>query len=256
VTHLRELLLARSRLPVPPQKPEVAVPAVRPDEGHKTSRIGIGAGSRDGRRFGEIHLRPTYHDLLDHDAGYTRGAQIQFFDMRWRHYQGDDNLRLEEFKPLDIASVSPRNDFFSPVSWKINVGWTRKRFPDGVEPLVFRLNGGPGLAYGAPGLFGGNAVYYGFIEVALDAGSRFESNYTLGAGPAIGLLADVSDRWAVNLQARSLRYGLGDDHWSRELVLEQRYALGRQSALRLNLSRKQEFRDYWNSGQLSLYFYF
>jgi hypothetical protein len=256
VTHMRELLLARSRLPVPPQKPEVAVPAVRPDEGHKTSRIGIGAGSRDGRRFGEIHLRPTYHDLLDHDAGYTRGAQIQFFDMRWRHYQGDDNLRLEEFKPLDIASVSPRNDFFSPVSWKINVGWTRKRFPDGVEPLVFRLNGGPGLAYGAPGLFGGNAVYYGFIEVALDAGSRFESNYTLGAGPAIGLLADVSDRWAVNLQARSLRYGLGDDHWSRELVLEQRYALGRQSALRLNLSRKQEFRDYWNSGQLSLYFYF
>jgi hypothetical protein len=254
--HRHELLLARSRLEVPPQKPEMPVPSVRPDEGHKTSRIGIGAGSRDGRRFGEIHLRPTYHDLLDHDAGYTRGAQIQFFDMRWRHYQGDDGLRLEEFKPLDIASVSPRNDFFSPVSWKINVGWTRKRFPDGGEPLVFRLHGGPGLAYNAPAVFGGNAVYYGFIETALDASTRFESNYTLGAGPAIGLLTNVSDRWAVNLQARSLRYGLGDDHWARELVLEQRYALGRQSALRLNLSRKQEFRDYWNSGQLSLYFYF
>jgi hypothetical protein len=256
VAHRRELLLARSRLPVPPQKPEIPVPAVRPDEGHKTSRIGIGTGSRDGRRFGEIHLRPTYHDLLDHDAGYTRGAQIQFFDMRFRHYQDDDGLRLEDFKPLDIASVSPRNDFFSPVSWKINVGWTRKHLADGAEPLVFRLNGGPGLAYAAPRLFGGNAVYYGFLEVALDASKRFESNYSLGAGPAIGLLADISDRWAVNLKARSLRYGLGDDHWARELVLEQRYALGRQSALRLNLSRKQEFRDYWNSGQLSLYFYF
>jgi hypothetical protein len=256
VAHRRELLLARSRLDVPPQKPVVPVPAVRPDQGHETSRIGLGAGSRDGRRFGEIHLRPTYHDLLDQDAGYTRGAQIQFFDMRWRHYQDDDGLRLEEFKPLDIASVSPRNDFFSPVSWKINVGWTRKRFPDGAEPLVFRLHGGPGLAYDAPGVFGGNAVYYGFIEAALDADSRFESNYTLGAGPAIGLLADVTKRWGIHLQARSLRYGLGDDHWSRELMLEQRYALGRQSAMRLNLSRKQEFRDYWNSGQLSLYFYF
>ncbi|GAB4511664.1 MAG: DUF4105 domain-containing protein [Sulfuricaulis sp.] len=256
VTHMRELLLARSRLDIPPQKPEVPVPSVRPDEGHKTSRISIGAGSRDGRRFGEIHLRPTYHDLLDQDAGYTRGAQIQFFDMRWRHYQDDDGLRLEEFKPLDIASVSPRNDFFSPVSWKINVGWTRKRFPDGAEPLVFRLNGGPGLAYSSSGLFGGNVVYYGFIEASLDAGSHFDSNYTLGAGPAIGLLADITERWGVNLQARSLRYGLGDDHWSRELALEQRYALTRQSAVRLRLSRKQEFQDYWNSGDLSVHFYF
>jgi hypothetical protein len=252
---MRELLLARSRLQVPPQKPEVPVPSVRPDEGHKTSRIGIGAGSRDGRRFGEIHLRPTYHDLLDHDAGYTRGAQIQFFDMRWRHYQDDDGLRLEDFKPLDIFSLSPRSDFFNPVSWKINVGWTRKRFPDD-EPLVFRLNGGPGLAYGAPGLFDGNAVYYGFIEAALDVGKRFDQGYALGVGPAIGLLTNVSDRWAVNLQARSLRYGLGDDHWSRELALEQRYALTRQSAVRLRLSRKQEFQDYWNSGDLSLHLYF
>ena len=254
--HRHELLLARNRLEVPPQKPEVPVPSVRPDEGHKTSRIGIGAGSRDGRRFGEIHLRPTYHDLLDHDAGYTRGAQIQFFDMRWRHYQGDGGLRLEEFKPLDIASVSPRNDFFNPVSWKINVGWTRKRFPDGAEPLVFRLHGGPGLAYNASTLFGDNSVYYGFIEVALDANSRFENNYTLGAGPAVGLLADMTDRWGVNLQARSLRYGIGDDHWSRELALEQRYTLTRQSAIRLRLSRKQEYQDYWNSGDLSVHFYF
>jgi hypothetical protein len=150
VTRMRELLLARSQLPVPPQKPEIPVPAVRPDEGHKTSRIGLGAGGRDGRRFGEIHLRPTYHDLLDQDAGYTRGAQIQFFDMRFRQYEGDGGLRLEEFKPLDIFSLSPRNDFFDPVSWKINVGWTRKQLADGAEPLVFRLQGGPGLAYAAP----------------------------------------------------------------------------------------------------------
>ena len=99
-------------------------------------------------------------------------------------------------------------------------------------------------------------IYYGFLEAALDVSSRFDRDYALGAGPAIGVLANVSDRWGVNLHARSLRYGLGDDHWSRELVLEQRYSLGRQSALRLNLSRKQEFREYWNSGDLSLQFYF
>ena len=256
VAHRRELLLARSQLEVPPQKPEIPVPEDRPDEGHKTSRIGLGAGSRDGRHFREIHLRPTYHDLLDQDAGYTRGAQIQFFDMRFRQYDGEGGLRVEEFRPLDISSLSPRDDFFEPVSWKVNVGWARKRMPDGSEPLVIRLNGGPGLAWAAPRLFGYNAVYYGFIEAALDASRRFESNYTLGAGPAIGLLTDITPHWGAHLKARALRYGLGDDHWARELALEQRYALSRQSAVRLRLSRKQEFRDYWNSGDISVHFYY
>lgn len=254
--HMHELLLARSRLNIPPQKPEVPAPPVRPDEGHETSRVGVGVGSRDGRRFGEIHVRPTYHDLLDDPAGYTRGAQIQFFELRARQYQGEGGLSLEEFMPLDIVSLTPRNNFFNPVSWKVNIGWTRKRFPGDAEPLIFRLSGGPGLAYNAPGTSGGNAVYYGFFEAALDASSRYASHYTLGAGPAVGLLADLSERWGIHLQARSLRYGLGDDHWSRELALEQRYTLTRQSALRLKLLRKQEFHAYWNSANLSLYFYF
>ena len=256
IDHMRNILLARSRLEVPPQNPEVPVPSVRPDEGHKTSRIGIGAGSRDGRRFEEINLRPTYHDLLDDDAGYTRGAQIQFFNLRWRHYRGDDGLRLEEFQPLDIASLSPRNDYFNPVSWKVNVGWARKHFSRDEEPLVFRLNLGPGLAYSLSGLFGGSAVYYGFLEAALDVGKRFEDDYALGAGPSIGLLANLSDRWKMNLHARSLRYGLGDDHHARELVLEQRYALTRQSALGLQLYRKQEFQNYWSGGDINLNIYF
>lgn len=253
---MRDLLLTRSKLDTPPQKPEIPVPSVRPEEGHKTSRIGMGVGSRDGRHFEEIHLRPTYHDLLDDSGGYTSGAQIQFFDLTLRHYRGDESVRMEEFRPIDILSLSPRNDFFNPVSWKINVGLARKRFSSEEEPLVFRLNGGPGLAYSASGSYDGSSVYYGFFEVALDVGKRFDQSYALGAGPSVGLLADVSDLWRVNLYARSLRYGMGDDHQARELTFEQRYSLTRQSALRLKLSRKQEFREYWNSGDISLQLYY
>ena len=142
------------------------------------------------------------------------------------------------------------------MSWKVNVGWARKHFSRDEEPLVFRLNLGPGLAYGLSGLFDGRAVYYGFLEAALDVGKRFEDDYAVGAGPSIGLLANLSDRWKMNLHARSLRYGLGDDHHARELVLEQRYALTRQSALGLQLYRKQEFRNYWSGGDINLNFYF
>lgn len=253
---MHELLLARSRLEVPLQRPEVPVPVVRPDQGHKTSRLAAGIGSRGGRYFEEISLRPTYHDLMDDDGGYTRGAQIEFFNMRWRHYRGDDSLRLEEFTPLNIFSLSPRDDFFNPVSWKINIGWTRKHFSDKDEPLIFRASGGSGLAFNAPGSHEGNSVYYGFLEAALDAGKRFDQDYAMGMGPAFGWLTDISDRWRINLYARSLRYGLGDAHNARELTLEQRYSLNRQSALRLGLHRKQEFQDYRNGADISLQYYF
>lgn len=253
---MHELLLVRSRLEVPLQQPEVPVPAVHPDEGHKTSRLALGVGSRGGRRFEEINLRPTYHDLMDDDGGYTRGAQIEFFNMRWRHYRGDDGPRLEEFTPLNIVSLSPRDDFFAPVSWKINVGWTRKYFADSDEPLILRASGGPGLAFNMPGSHEGKSVYYGFLEAALDAGKRFDRDYALGAGPTAGWLTDISDRWRINVYARSLRYGLGDAHNARELTLEQRYALNRQSALRLGLHRKQEFRDYRNAAEISLQYYY
>lgn len=255
-SHLHELLLARNRVDIPPQKPQVPMPMVRPDQGHKTSRLGMAIGSRGGRRYEDIRIRPTYHDLMDDDGGYTPGAQIQFFDTTLRHYRGDAGLRLEEFKPLDIASLSPHDEFFKPTSWKLNVGWTRKRFSETDEPLVLRFNGGPGLAYNAFGARGGTSVYYGFLETSLDVGKRFDQDYAWGIGPSVGWLANPSERWRVNLFARSLRYGLGDEHWARELNLEQRYSLTRQSALRFQLYRKQEFQNYWNGGDISLYFYF
>ena len=252
----RDMLLARSHLEVPPQRPDVPMPAVRPDQGHKTSRLAAGIGIRDGRHFEDISLRPTYHDLMDDDGGYTRGAQIQFFDTTLRYYRSDDSVRLEELTPLNIFSLSPRDDFFTPVSWKINIGWTRKHFTDTNEPLVLRASGGSGLAFNAPGSREGSSVYYGFLEAALDVGKRFDRDYALGMGPALGWLTNISDRWRINLYARSLRYGLGDAHNARELTLEQRYSLNRQSALRVGLHRKQEFQDYWNGAEISLQYYY
>jgi hypothetical protein len=254
--YLHDMLLARSRLDVPSQRPDVPEPAVRPDQGHKTARLAAGVGSASGREFEEFRLRPSYHDLMDDQGGYTRGAQIQFFDTAVRHYRGSGSLRLEHLTPLDIVSLSPRDEFFRPVSWKFNIGLTRDHFAKNDEPLVFRANGGPGLAYNVPGSSDGHAVYYGFLEASLDAGKRYHRGYALGIGPGIGWLADLSQRWRVHLHARALRYGLGDTHEARALILEQRYTLTRQSAVRLDLFRKKAFHDCWNGVELSLHLYF
>ncbi len=241
------ILLARNALAVPSQAPTVTVPQIRPDEGHRSSRVGIGGGHGDGRGFWELQLRPTYHDLLDDDGGYTQNAQIQFFNLTVRNYQGEGRARVENFVPLDIVSLSPRDDYFKSLSWKISAGWWRKRFPNGDEPMVFRLNGGPGFAWDLSDSFRATPVIYGILEGALDVSNRFSSSYAIGLGPNLGVLADLTGSWRVNLFARSLRYGLGDEHDVRELVLEQRITLDRQHALRVSLERKQEFDHYADS---------
>ena len=78
----------RSRIAASTDDPPVPAPQVRPDQGHGTSRIAVGGGRRDGANFVELRARPTYHDLMDPDAGYVRGAQIEYLDIAVRDYSG------------------------------------------------------------------------------------------------------------------------------------------------------------------------
>jgi hypothetical protein len=253
---LREMLAARSQIRLASQLPDIPTPAARPDEGHKTSRLSIGMGKRDKEKYQELEIRPAYHDMMDADAGYTTGAQIKFLDLKLRHYTDGDGVHVESFLPLDIASISPRDDYFRPTSWKINVGWTRKRFPDGSEPLVSRLNGGAGVAMRLSDSYTHGPVAYSLLEGALDYSGQFRTDYALGVGPSVGLLADITGIWRINVYGRWLRYGLGDSHNTGVLGVEQRLSLGRQSALKITFDRRQEFNRYWNNGQIAWQVYF
>lgn len=252
----RELLLARSGLNVPAATPAIEVPATRPDQGHKSLRVGLGLGSRDGVAYEELTIRPAYHDQNDPGAGYIRGAQIQFFNLALRHYGEGIGTRIEEFVPIDIFSLSPRNEFFRSLSWKVNVGWVRKRLADGSEPMVARLNAGGGYAWDAPSLDQPVAQTYAFIDATLEQSGHYVRDYAFGMGPAVGVIADVNSNWRINAYARVQRFALGEPHTTSELTLLQRYSIGPQTALRLELARKMEFDMSWIDVRLSLQQYF
>jgi Domain of unknown function (DUF4105) len=252
----RTLLLARSQLNEPAATPVVEVPATRPDQGHKSLRVSLAVGNREGVAYQELAVRPAYHDQNDPGAGYIRGAQIQFFNFTLRHYGDETGTRVEELIPIDIFSLSPRNDFFQSLSWKVNVGWARKRLPDGSEPLLGRLNAGAGFAWDTPSLDQPVAQTYIFMDATLESTSQYDSHYALGMGPAAGIIADISSNWRVNAYARVQRFGLGEPHTTAEITLLQRYTIGRQTALRLELTRKMEFDMSWNDVRLSLQQYF
>ncbi len=247
----RRLLVARSRLDVPPQTPEVAAPEVRPEQGHGTARIGAGAGRRDGVNFQELRLRATYHGIMDPEEGYARGAQIEFFDSAFRRYESG-STRLESLTPIDIVSLAPRDDFFQPWSWKIAAGWTRVRVSDGGEPLIPSVDGGGGVAWATDD----HRLFYAFADGSARAHHRLDEGYALGAGASVGALLDWSSRWRTHAYARGLRYFLGQRDTPTALGLEQRVTLGRDVALRLDLARNREMGHSFNVGSAAVLFYF
>jgi hypothetical protein len=248
----RELLTARSQLEAVTQTPGAPVPKVRPDQGHGSSRAALRAGREDGSDFQELQVRATYHDIMDSDDGYARGAQIEFFSLALRNYDFG-TTRVEQFTPLHILSLSPRDDFFQPISWKIDAGWHRVRTPDGDEPLVLSLDGSMGGTWSNQR----NALlWYALLDGSSRINSDLVNGYALGAGASVGGLFDFNARWRIHGYARSMRYFLGQLDTPAAFGIEQRFTLGSDTALRLDISRNRELQWTYYSGSLSVLFYF
>ena len=252
----RELLLARSRIDDATDDPPVAAPEVRPDQGHGTSRLAFAAGRRDGANFVELRGRPTYHDLMDADGGYARGAQIEFFDFGVRHYDGDIGSRMEDVTPVRIISIAPRNEFFQPLSWKFDTGWARRRIADGSEPLVFGVHGATGLAWVVPDPFRSTTLVYAFIESTAQVDQRLDSGFALGAGPSLGVQCDLTSRWRTAAYLTGQRFFAGDTDTTWSGGLRQRYTLDTNHALRLDLSHDRQEKQSWNTALIALDWYF
>ncbi len=144
-----DVLSARSRVgDAARDLPPVPVPE-RPDEGHGSSRVSLGAGVRKDVFFVEAALRPAYHDLLDADGGYVAGSQIDFLNAVGRYYPKDERLRLHRLDLVHIVSLAARDAFFRPVSWKVYAGVVDKPFPETPGSAVAVLSPGAGSPGGA-----------------------------------------------------------------------------------------------------------
>jgi len=246
----RELLVARSALDAPSQSPRIE-PGVRPDQGHRTSRVAAGAGRREHEDFVELGVRPTYHDIVDDDAGYVGGVQIEFFKLRARLYERED-ARIESFIPLEIFSLSPRDEFVQSRSLRLALGWQRTFTRSGAEPLAIAADGGVGGAWQPrPG-----TRFYATAEGAARAHDAFEKGYTLGLGARLGAVIDPAPRWRVHAYAQQLGSVAGERDDPGALVLEQRFTVSRDLALRLDFSRQREAGRSFNTGSFSVQVYF
>ncbi len=248
---LHRLLQARSALPV--SRPEIKVPAdTRPDQGHGTARSSLSVGREDGAYYQQLELRPAYHDLLDPTPGYSRGAQIEFFNLALRHNNQADTTRLQYFKPVNIISLTPVSDISTPISWQFDFGLTRKHGQQHNRMLA-TVNGGAGMSW-APSA---HSIAYALLKLGIDAEAKeLRKGYAAGAGGSIGLLAELRPDWALHLFAHSTDYTAGEVHTEKRLGLEQRYSLNKANTLRMEWTRQRELDGEFNNFNLSWQHFF
>jgi hypothetical protein len=184
----RRLLVARSRVrgeDVQTEPITVPVPSVRPEQGHESSRVSVGAGWRDDEAFVELGLRPLFHGLLDDDGGVTPHMQIQLLDTSVRIYPERGRLWLETLTLLELASLSPRDHGFRPWAGSFETGLRTRRVPDGNEledALVWGTEAGWGLALAPDDRW----LLYGLADARLDAGPALDDDVSFGGGGRAG----------------------------------------------------------------------
>lgn len=122
--------------------------AETPLKAHKSSRVALAFGSRNGEMFQEVALRPAYHSLIDNGYAYLQGAEINFMDISARHYDNSNKYVLQKLDLAGVKSLSPRNAIFKPISYKLSGSIDREMNPDNEKDgYVFNLKGGVGPTY-------------------------------------------------------------------------------------------------------------
>ncbi len=247
-----ELRGARSRLDIIAPPVDTHEPKVKPNEGHPSSRITIGAGNDVGQNFQEIQYRPAYHDLMDREEGYVRGAEIEFFNVALRHFDSTAT-RVESFTPVNIVSLAPRDEFFNSLSWKVSGGWQRVAAVNGAEPLVRVLDGGVGGAWNNNQK---SALSYIFLDVSARNSDALSKGYALGIGSSVGSYIDINEMWRVHPYLKAMNYFAGQQDITPTLGMQQRVSLSRDMALRVDISRYRELQINTNMARADLLIYF
>jgi len=229
------LLSARSKLANKEVYDKYPTPEYRDDQGHHSRRLETSAGYDGSNYFSQVGLRMAYHDRLDTVPGYIRGAKLEMFHAKFRHtfydnsdspFSGkNDETRLQEFRFIDIASFSPRNDFITPTSWHVSTGF--KRPNSAPNELTAFLTTGAGHSY-----LTGTQQFYALLDAEFDADNDIEDGYRLAAGPHIGWLTQ-HETWSANLEYTKLFDLFGADFKEQSALLGLSVSLNKDWQLRV-----------------------
>lgn len=241
------LLRTVNALPAPGTAPDPPPRPTQPDEGHRTSLVAAAAGMEDHDVVADLEWRLSYHDLLDDGAGYPQGASLNTgrFVLRLKE-QG--TAQLQRLDVIEITSLSPRDQFFRPLSWRVNAGWDRQ-WTAGNDVLVTQVNAGFGGFWAVTEVLGFSVLLTGRVE----HNSEFERELDIAPGVALGAL--WSGRRGRTLLALD-RYRFTDAVDRTVWSFSQDLTLRRDLALRFGFDRRMTDSDGVSEASVAIRYYF
>ena len=223
---------------------------------HASGRLSLGIGSRDDKFFSEYHIHPSYHDALDPREGLIKGQGIQFFDLKFRHYE-NDNLELTSFYPVAIESLSPIGKVFSPLSWEFKIGADRQMIPrlnfkNEEGSLTGVMQGGVGKSIG-----GEDYVVSALLDLRGTTSPAYQGDkFSFGAGPALKLSYALTEDLRALFTGSLIRMEFGQDYWLREISSGVQYDLAEGYAIRANYLHQESFDKEFNEMMAAAVAYF
>lgn len=214
-----------------------------PHEGHDSGRVTFGFGAYDTETIYSISFRPAYHSTMDPTTGYTLGSAIEFMSGELYYYANEDKLEIRQLDLINIESLSPIDTFFNSPSWKVSTGLTTIREEDSdARHTSFYFNSGIGLSF----LPHKKSILSLFLEPAAYLDNSLRSNHMIGAGIAVGLLTQWSDRWRSKIEGRQCHYFLGQDNNLAQLTANVAYTINDYTALKLSFLHSRELEQIWD----------
>lgn len=214
---------------------------------HDSRRINLAYGVNANTKFGEIGYKFSFHDLIDNEIGFLRGAQINIFSMRFRSSSKTD-LFLERFDLVDIFSLTPRTHFFTPLSWKVITGLERQR-TNGSNELVAYVSGGAGVSYALTE----DSQFHSLITARLENNDKLQRNIE----PAIGLLFGSLfhfDKHTLGLELKGEQFR--NNLYRVKASYEHNFVIDRNNAFVLKMTREWQESDEFNEASFSYQRYF
>ena len=209
--------------------PVITAP-VRPETGHHSKRVTVGALERRGKAWTELGFRMSYHSLEDNESGYLRGAQINIANIVLRRKNSSGTIVIQQADFADIFSLTPRTRFFKPISWRIRGGLERVYSHKQDRP-VGHISGGGGYSWK---LLDDGAIYT-LLTGRLEANSTFNTwiEPSLGAA-AGGLYHSKIGTGRAEFNAKQFAGG----EYRLEFSFIQNLVLSRDDALQFNFKRE------------------
>jgi hypothetical protein len=233
-----DVLKERAKLDIVLREKEYTSISDPPEEGHDTSKIGVGFGNDStDQQYIELEYRMSFHSFMDHELGYYKNATIEFGKLSARFYE--DLYYLENFTIVHAMSLVPIDLFMSHLSWRMYSGIEHISLNGFIEDEYrWKNTGGVGVSYEL-----GAFLIYLIPQFEYSYSPYYKKKYQAGFVLLSGITFDMSNQIKIHLEGSAADLKYGDKQQYRKAFIQSRYSINKNNDLRIEYLLQEELAE-------------